>query len=60
MQGSLNAIGVPRNHSDVCPSGLLRQGAALFPIPQSAPWNVVARGKFLLRQSQGATKNPDA
>jgi hypothetical protein len=60
VQGSLNAIGVPRNHSEVCPSWLVRPSAALLPIPQSAEWNVEARGKFLLSQSQSATKSFDA
>ena len=60
MQCPLDSFGVARDDSEVGFSRLVGLRAALFPIPQSAKRDVVARGKFLLGQRQGAAEGLDA
>ena len=50
MQRPLDAFGIARDDSEVSSSRLIRLRAALFPIPQSAKGDVVARGKIFLLQ----------
>ncbi len=45
-------VGIARNECQISPGRLVRFGAALFPVTQRADWNMIAGGKFLLRQFQ--------
>ena len=56
MQRPLDAFGIARDDSEVSSSRLIRLRAALFPIPQSAKGDVVARGKIFLRQRESAAE----
>ncbi len=60
MQRPLDAFGIARNDREVSSSRLIRLRAALLPIPQSAKWDVVPRGKLLLRQREGAAEGFNA
>ena len=60
MQCPLDAFGIARDYGEVGFCRLVRLGAALFPIPQSAKRNVVARGELLLSQREGAAEGLEA
>src|ERR1700674_4019202 len=60
MQCPVDTFGIARDDGEVGFCRLVRLGAALFPIPQSAERDVVARGKFLLSQREGAAEGFDA
>ena len=53
LQCPLDTFGIARNDGEVGFGRLVRLRAALFPIPQSAKWDAVARGKFPLSQRKG-------
>jgi hypothetical protein len=56
MQCLLDTFGIARDDGEVGSSRLVGPRAALFPIAQGAKRDVVARGKFLLGQRQGAAE----
>ena len=60
MQCPLDAFGIARDDDEVGFSWLVRHRAALFPIPQSAKRDVVARGKLLLSQCEESAEGLDA
>jgi len=60
LQCPLDTFGIARDDGEVGFSRLVRLRAALFPIPQSAKRDVVARGKLLLGQREGAAEGPNA
>ena len=56
LQCTLDTFGIARDNGEVGSSRLVGLRATLFPIPQSAERDVVARGKLLLGQREGADK----
>jgi hypothetical protein len=56
MQSPLNAFGIARDDGEVGFCRLVRLGAPLFPIPQSAERDLVACGEFLLGEREGAAE----
>ena len=50
IQETLDALGFARNDLEIGLRWLVRYRAALLPVTESAQRNVVADGKFLLRQ----------
>jgi len=60
MQCPLDAVGIARDDGEIGFGRLVWLRASLFPIPQSAKRDVVARGKLLLGQREGAAESLDA
>ena len=56
MQRPLDTFGIARDDGEVGFGRLVRLRTALFPIPQSAERDVVAHGKLLLSQREGAAE----
>ena len=54
FQGAAYAFRVTRDDGEVGTRGLVGFRTALFPIAQRADGNMIAPGKFLLREAQGA------
>lgn len=59
-QCPLDTFGIAGNDSEVGFCRLVRLRTALFPIPQSAKRDVVARGELFLGLSEGAAEGLDA
>ena len=57
IQEALDAVGCARNDLEIGLGWLVRFRAALLPVPESAQRDMVADGKFLLRQGQGAAND---
>ena len=60
MQCPLDTFGIARDDGEVSFGRLVRLRTALLPIPQSAQRDVVAQGKLLLRQREGAAEGLNA
>jgi hypothetical protein len=57
IQQPLDSLGLASNDLQISLGWPIRLRAALLPVPESAEWDVVADGEFLLRQCQGAAND---
>ena len=57
IQRPVHMLGIARNERQIGPRRLIRFRPALLPIPQRPKRDVIAGGKFLLRQFQGAAND---